>query len=86
MELDGILRARELLPVFISLDGNRSDEIAQFLLDHPTTGRREDLGNTAVPPRDAAFEEAVGVANEAALALAPPGDDDESAGEDADAP
>jgi SNF2 family DNA or RNA helicase len=59
LELDGIVKNREALPVFMTLDGHHDPELSSWLLEQATLGKREDYGPLDLPPRDDGFEAAV---------------------------
>lgn len=68
LELQGMMVTRELLPVFIGDDGSRDPWTAEWLLERAMTGRREEFPEApALPPRNAAFDEAVALADQEAV-------------------
>ena len=63
LELRGMTTTRELVPIFVRDDGSADPELAAWLLDRAMMGRREEFGEPpSLPPRDAQFEAAVGLA------------------------
>ena len=67
LELEGVIRSREIFPVFIHSSGVQDPELAQWLLDRGGRGKREEFGEPALPPLDDAFEQTVAQAEVVAL-------------------
>jgi len=65
LEFEGVVRSKEVFPVFVSNSGELDSDLAQWLLDRAGRGKREDWERTAVPLT--AFEAAVATAASAAL-------------------
>jgi ATP-dependent helicase HepA len=63
LEFEGVARSKEALPIFVGLDGKPDDELASWLLDRTMRIKREEWADEApLPPRDEAFESALGFA------------------------
>jgi hypothetical protein len=67
LELEGVRSLKEVLPIFISADGNEDPELGKWLLDRSLRIKREDWGEPMLPARDEAFEGAVQTASQFAL-------------------
>ena len=67
LELEGVIRSKELFPVFLHQDGRDDHEMAQWLLDRAGRGKREEYGENLVPPVDDGFEQTVALAEVQAL-------------------
>jgi SNF2 family DNA or RNA helicase len=69
LEFEGVVRSKEVLPVFIGEEGERDEEFSAWLLDRTMKVKREDWSGTReLPSRDERFEAAVARSEEAALA------------------
>ena len=68
LEFEGVVRSKEVLPVFVSEDGDRDDEFSAWLLDRTMRIKREDWNGTReLPARDGSFEAAVALSEGVAL-------------------
>jgi hypothetical protein len=69
LEFDGVVRSKEVFPVFIGLDGEADAELAGWLLERASRIKREEWRDaSAIPPRDTGFEAAVAAAAARSLA------------------
>jgi SNF2 family DNA or RNA helicase len=67
LEFEGVVRAKEVFPVFISAAGVYEQELSTWLLARALEVRHEDRGRGALPLRGADFERGVAAASEQAL-------------------
>jgi superfamily II DNA or RNA helicase len=68
LEFGGLAPSKELLPIFVALDGAPDEELAQWLLQRSCVGKREDYGNELLlPPREVPFDGAVEHAEQRAV-------------------
>jgi hypothetical protein len=68
LEFEGVMRSKEIFPVFIGSDGTPDAEQATWLLERATKVRREEWRDPAVlPTRDGSFDNAVSAAEAFAL-------------------
>jgi ATP-dependent helicase HepA len=63
LEFDGVLRSKEVLPVFVDLDGKYDPELSVWLVERAARGKREEWGTTTAPDPDERFEAAVETAS-----------------------
>ena len=70
LEFDGVMPSKELLPVFVGVDGRVDQEAAIWLLERAMRIKREEWrgGDAPLPPRGEHFEAAVAVAEALSLA------------------
>lgn len=60
LEFEGVMRSKEILPVFIGADGTPDEELAAWLLERATKVKREEWRDpAALPARDSSFDRAV---------------------------
>lgn len=67
LELEGVVRSKEILPVFLRADGTQDPELAEWLLGRAGRGKREEFGEPELPPLDEAFEQSAAQAEVLAL-------------------
>jgi ATP-dependent helicase HepA len=67
LEFEGVVPAKEMLPVFVDVRGAPDDEVASWLIDRSGRLKREDRDWAALPPRDEIFESAVAIAEQRAI-------------------
>jgi ATP-dependent helicase HepA len=69
LEFGGISPSKELLPVFIDLEGSPDPDLARWLLARSCVGKREEFGKSTppLPSRGSEFEEVVESAEQAAV-------------------
>jgi SNF2 family DNA or RNA helicase len=68
LEFEGVMRSKEIFPVFIASDGTPEPDLAAWLLERATKVRREEWRDPAVlPARDSSFDRAVSTAEASAL-------------------
>ena len=67
LELEGVVRSKEILPVFIHSNGTQDPDLAQWLVERAGRGKREEFGEPEVPNLDDVFEQSVAQAEVVAL-------------------
>jgi ATP-dependent helicase HepA len=68
LEFEGVMRSKEIFPVFIGSDGTPDDAFAAWLVERATKIKREEWRDpAALPARDASFDHAVASAQALAL-------------------
>ena len=67
LEFDGVVSTKEVLPVFVHSDGRQDDELAVWLLERSSRVKREEWSPANAIAAGARLEEAVELANQAAI-------------------
>ena len=67
LELDGVIRAKEVFPIFIDSDGTEHADLAAWLLDRSLRLKRESWPEAQLPSRGPEFDAAVEKAKTSAL-------------------
>lgn len=67
LELEGVIRSKEVFPVFLHANGAQNPELAEWLVERAGRGKREEFGEPEIPPLDEAFEQSVAQAEVVAL-------------------
>jgi superfamily II DNA or RNA helicase len=67
LELEGVVRSKEIFPVFIHANGAQDPDLAQWLLDRAGRGKREEFGEPQVPELDETFDRSAASADVLAL-------------------
>jgi hypothetical protein len=67
LELDGVLSAREVFPVFVDATGTSRPDLASWLLDRAALGKREQFADPNPPDWGPALDHAVAISQQLAL-------------------